>query len=317
MWFTPPKLPPLGLKLKSLEGGGRSPAVFCGETEDGHPVYVRYRGGWIHFHQGEIGASNEGPLPEVIAARIGPPLDGSMVVEQACEILGLDVPGMRPVSHDVLMEGRRGDPVCDLSGDTTFWDAFIYTTEAGVPDILGVLSSLDRPFMIIAMTKDRGYQQIASISDAHYDDAWFGFNPADGALDAMRGYDPERRQEFFSALLHVRRFRRFRGKVEYGPDYGFERSNAFKVHFSLQCPTAPGPQRDAAEAVVAAIRSRVGTQVDLIDVEARQVVRQDEVWYSREVRDWCLGDPNRVIAIKSDDTDVPGKYARRAMRPAG
>lgn len=312
MWFTPPKLPPLALKLKSLEGGGRSPAKFYGETEDGRPVYVRYRGGWIQLYQGEIGASQDDPMQEMFAAKIGPPIDGAMVAEQACEILGLQVPGMRPVSHDVLMEGRRIEPVSDLSGNTTFWDAFIYTTKDGLPDVLSGLPTLGRPLVLFEHGRHHRYNQIATLSASESGYVYFGFDPIPGAIEAMNGpYDPDYRQELFSALLYVRSIR-FSPQTQLGPDYGFERSDARWVHFSLSCPTVPSPQRKAAEEVVEAIRSCVGTQVDLIDVKTRAVVRQQEVWYSRDVRDWCLAEPNRIIGFQSDD-----KFVGWAMRPAG
>lgn len=254
-------------------------------------------------------------MQKVFAAEIGPYLDGSMVVEQACEILGLHVPGMRPVSHDVLMEGRQFYPIRDLSGDTTFWDRSIYTTMTGIPDIFAGLPSLGRPYVIIERNRhDNKYQPVDSLTDAFGRQAHIGFDPVPSAIDKMsRGFDPERRQELFSALLRVDFF--YFGSKWMGRNYGFQMSEARKIRLSLECPTAPGPQRKAAEEVVEAIRSRVGTLVDFIDVKTRAVVRQGEVWYSREERDWCLASPNRIFGF-SYETIGPGEDLDLAVRPA-
>ena len=126
-YFTPPRAEPLDLDLARLDGGGRSPAQFFGETRDGREVYVRYRGGQFSIH-----VANE-PRRDALEGgtclvdrRIGPPLDGGMSIEQVCNYFGITINGTCPpmsTPEQMLRNGCR-----DLSGATTFYDVWLSST---------------------------------------------------------------------------------------------------------------------------------------------------------------------------------------------
>lgn len=126
-YFTPPHVEPLGLDLARLDGGGYAPAQFVGETHDGREVYVRYRGGQFSVHVANgPGQDALGGGTCLVDTKIGPPLHGGMSIEQVCNYFGITINGTCPPMSMPEQMLYRSCP--DLSGATTFYDAWLSST---------------------------------------------------------------------------------------------------------------------------------------------------------------------------------------------
>jgi hypothetical protein len=136
--FTPPKLTPLNLDLSSLSGGGALPAQYEGETHDQCAVYCRYRGGWLsvtvaNSPEADVFADGTCLLDE----RIGPPLDGRLSLGQLCLYAGITIRGKLPPHAD-----DDDGPYKDLSGATTFCDAWLDSTLETAQELVDRLTTL-------------------------------------------------------------------------------------------------------------------------------------------------------------------------------
>lgn len=130
-FFTPPKLEPLGLKLRNLGGGGYAPSQYAGEATDGRHVYCRYRGGQLSVDisrapGGDVMQDGETILKQVI----GPPLDGTLSAKQMCKLAGITVSG-------AIDQGPLEGDENDLSGAVTFWFFMVPATVEGARVLIG------------------------------------------------------------------------------------------------------------------------------------------------------------------------------------
>lgn len=120
--FHTPVFPaPLGLDLAELVGGGSCPAQFFGKTHGGLEVYGRYRGGSLRVHVARAPGTDavyDGTC--ILAAEIGPPLDGSMSLTQFCATFGVTINGTVPEETDP--DAHR---YSNLTGQITFWQAHL------------------------------------------------------------------------------------------------------------------------------------------------------------------------------------------------
>jgi hypothetical protein len=165
-FFTPPRLEPLHLDVVSLGGGGVSPTQFYGQTSDGRNVYCRYRGGWLSVHVSlEPGGDALGKGATLLEAGIGPGVHGSLSLCQLCRYAGITIAGQSPPmpsESEIAENGFR-----DLSGDTTFLDLWIESTEATalqlyddivnrIPDMIGAqqLQTSQRQYSICRTSAD-------------------------------------------------------------------------------------------------------------------------------------------------------------------
>lgn len=129
-FFTPPKLRPLGLELRTLDGGGSCPSQFYGETLDGREVYCRYRGGRLTVEvDQEPGGAVSKEADVLLDAVIGPPLDGDISAQNLCQIAGISV--RMPLSDHGSAERQL-----DLSGAVTYWRDWIPATRPRVIELI-------------------------------------------------------------------------------------------------------------------------------------------------------------------------------------
>ncbi len=145
-FFTPPRLRPLNLDVVSLGGGGVSPAQFDGRTSDGRNIYCRYRGGWLSVHLSQEPGGEAYGGTTLLEANIGPGLHGALSLGQLCRYAGITIAGRSPPMPSQSVIAKNG--LLDLSGDTTFLDLGIESTEATalklyddivnlIPDVIG------------------------------------------------------------------------------------------------------------------------------------------------------------------------------------
>jgi hypothetical protein len=191
MFFTRPKLPPLGLDLVTIDGGGASPSQFDGRTADGRDVYIRYRGGHFSVHLDS---------KAVLEAVIGPPFHGDMLVEQACDLAGLTVQGERLVlSEERLRETAEERPILDWSGRTTYWERWFETTKERGLKFFDIVKKAHPDCLLIEMTFSQDYRRLCRLQETLSQCGEDG----DGAVTLGVGAQPRR----VAALLSSSNYR--------------------------------------------------------------------------------------------------------------
>jgi hypothetical protein len=116
MFYSRPRIDRLGWDLAALPAADGS-RNFAAVTTDGRPVDFRFSSGWLTVERGEVGASPDDDMQEILSQPIAPFGIVDIWPEQLCDILGLTVNGSRP-SLPTVAPGSRG---FDWSGQTTYW----------------------------------------------------------------------------------------------------------------------------------------------------------------------------------------------------
>ncbi|MBK8159969.1 MAG: hypothetical protein IPK59_14780 [Rhodospirillaceae bacterium] len=304
MWFTPPRISALNLRLRSLNGGGSYPSQFDGVTEDGRPIFVHYRGGYISIDQGDIGASPGDPMKELLSTRIGPPLHGVILIEQACEILGLSAPGISKLTKERFDAAVDKDPIEDLSGATTFWDRSLLAHQEDIVDLVHYLGAHFSRVAILEPYLEgskRRYRQSETVPDgASFLQLGFeGEDVAIGRLITEPNVSISEFKDAFAVILNIRihRITAANPNDEF-PDE--EIAACHTIFLSMQCPTQSGSRRDMAEEIAAAIASQIERRVDRIEIETGRVLERNDIWHGRSLANWCKQKPNRFLRIFND-----------------
>jgi len=115
MFYSRPAIEPLGWDLLALPtpDGSRN---FAARTSDDRPVDFRFSSGWLTVERGDVGASPDDDMDEVLSMPISPFGIMDISAEQICDILGLTV-NRRPA----IVPDWRADRGFDWSGRTTYW----------------------------------------------------------------------------------------------------------------------------------------------------------------------------------------------------
>jgi hypothetical protein len=317
LYYTRPRLEPLGLDLAEISGGGGMPAQFEGRTVDGRYVYIRYRGGQLSVHLGAPNGSDS-PLDteELLSTSIGPPLDGYIDLEQVCELAGITLNG-KPFEHSPISGVR------DWTGYTTYWVRPVQLTRKGERTFVQELTArLGPPIILEGKWTQGGRGQPPTsrfLQRNHIDDCeMYGhlcFRPLSGDFEKLlaggfaewhsikacfekvvvlslpyRTANSSELAEYSSSSL-PREFREKRPEMRFLSNVDGRIETDFRTDDSVD--------RNLTEQIVDVCNECFSNRLDKVDLETGRctALDWDHVWYSMDLVDICRADPNLFLGF--------------------
>ena len=288
------------------------PAQFEGRTIDGRPVYIRYRGGQLSVRCGDVGhAGNIYDVEPLLDASIGPPFDGYIDLEQACELTGITLKG-KPFEHSPTSGPR------DWTGHTTYWERHVKTTRQGAQVFVEALAGwLGMPTLLEGEWTglDRGQQPSSRFvrrADLNACKSYviLCFNPIDdnygSLLEDKRPAWPKIKACF---ELTVRLQFGFR-EIKSNPGFpAFFREKRPDIQFltgvdgsiSTEFPSDDKERRSTIKRIVDVADQKFSNVLKKIDLETGQATPLDWFWYSIDLVDLCRSDPNLFLAFGQNE----------------
>lgn len=322
--FTPPSLPPLGLDLVDLRGGGTAPAQYYGTTNDGRKVYCRYRGGLLSVTIGNSPGSDvfkDGA--DILNKAVGPPLDGSLSLGQLCQIAGITINGTRPPLPNPAEFQER-----DLSGNTTFFDIHFNSTFATarlavqricetLPGGIIIDQILTDKHQICGGTIRENVRDISTISPT----IMFGVVPTDTEIERLSQTVQLQDLHPKSYILDVayngfawspRKFSSLvtkRLSQETGRDIrlaGHSENCQFdSLSFKACFPTSDRDMRQKSECIRDCLTSVFPIlRIECIDLKTNQHLREFDRtdWIDPKIADWVASGPDRFLYVSTVQT---------------
>jgi hypothetical protein len=341
MFYSRPNLRPLGIDLVDIQGGGACPAQFWGQTADGQPVYIRYRGGRFSVDCGERCLIDES---------IGPSLHGSMLLEQACDLAGLTLRGeCLMLSEEKSRAAAKEEPILDWSGRTTYWVRDLQVTQKGGLKFVDALARHLPDFVLLGR---RGETLAGGEFQEMLTQCTDGVLLASGAdplrLAALRSSDQVLRADLKAAFAHVvdlgfswnhpaspdvggyrvidsvptiapnlgRRplpnfFDQIRREV-YIADYWGRLRGRLWAEFATADPKAKVFIESVIEVANECFSNRVET-VDLLTGDITGTI-EHRLWHSIDLREWSRAGPDRYLGFFDEGIGDAARHL--GFRPA-
>jgi hypothetical protein len=311
MFYSRPDIPPLGLDLTDLGGGGSCPAQFEGQTAGGRRVHIRYRGGGFSVSVGEDGAPQTAPMETPIDSQIGPALHGDMLLEQACDLAGLTIRGQTPILSEErrLIAAEEAD-IIDFSGRTTYWIRDLLVTRAGGEHFAEMLAARFPELQIFEMIwvgSSRRCVQRASLQKCERS-AIFGFGVGKEASEAIISLPHVPLRNFQMAFEHVVWFTFFHNESFQPPtpiaarstirlDCRVSQAIGRNVIFAgslggrlrTEFATADLQARKFVQDFIAVVDSCFSNKLSRVDLVSREIIGEVDAhfWYSNDLVAWC------------------------------
>jgi hypothetical protein len=317
MFFTRPELPPLNLDLVALNGGGSCPSQFYGETVDGRPVYIRYRGGSFSVRRGQPGGSTHDldSMDMLLEAQVGPVLHGDMLLEQACDIAGITIRGQRPTLSDAAFRAAADDGwILDFSGAITYWMRHLAFTEATRN---AAVQALGEAFTDLVLLDHRYGQPLVACDriEACERVATLGIGRIPGALERLWNRSDVRNSEVREAFAHVIHLSFWRlddvarspSDLEISARVGrpITTANPFTGLVSMQFRTGDDRGQAFVRTLIAVMDSYFDNRLEYVDMATDVLVdtAEDWRWRCRDLATWCHAAPDRYLGVAHTQKD--------------
>lgn len=318
MYFTRPKIKPLNWDLEELVEGGTY--ILHGFTLDKRPIDIKYRGGWLQVWHGDPGALPGQTNYQVVEERIGPPYHGGLLVEQACDLLGMTINGKKPIlTEERRLQAAEYQPILDWSGETTYWeshnsmfhddaDNFIDDIEAEFSDI-----SLLQFKLVDSSVKNRK-RKCRKIpfyidSDNHIK---IGIGADKSRLNRLlttENFSLRDIDETFENIIEFQHHPRSNSPKPNEKEFNESRS---RLNFNVQYPqdfsvktkfhthTAQG--KKFAKTFNSIMEKNFFSSFQVIDIETKEILKthnDENAWnlYSMRQKKWCLEKTDRYLSV--------------------
>jgi hypothetical protein len=321
MFYTRPNIPPLGLEFAEvIDYGGSCPSQFEAQTTDGRFFYIRYRGGQLSIRRDYRQGDAVDPNWEGLDLRIGPPLHGDILFEQVCDLAGCTIKGRSPEQlRDAVRDKIDHSHILDFSGRFTYWHRPLLLSRQSAQTLVDrfALAMPDIHFIDIKWPEQR-WVQLEALSQCN-GQATLCFGGSETALADLLSREADGPKHLYKAFSYVIRFyfgfrwddpprvqerrpespiaRAIRPEVEfaYGPWGELRASKGFlRTHIEAQDSNG----RSFIEKIIAIVDSEFSNAVEAIDFATGESkgVQHIETWHSRDLAEWCRGDPNRFLS---------------------
>jgi hypothetical protein len=340
MLITRPHITPLDIDLAEINGGSSHPAQFEGRTREGQRIFVHYRGGCLRVTRYEASADPEGSATgeTLIEARIGPPLHGNMLLEQACDLAGLTVQGQRlELSDEARWRAADEADILDWSGRTTYWVRPVVTTEEGERAFVEALVRRfpDLHLLDIAWHdySKRRYLRRSSVDGCKYG-ATLAFGGSAASLDRILTSDHVSVRDLAEAFRQTAHFgvsrhrlRRFEVRPAVDPPPSLEEQFSQTVGRPIGladvmngtlttsvATNSPEGARFLSE-LSTVFDAHFARDAEMVELKTATVsTASHELWYSRDLIDWCADAPDRYIEAYRYFDDMDGPVGWRPRR---
>ncbi|MGM4986549.1 hypothetical protein [Rhizobium sp. 11_C7_N12_5] len=322
MRFSRPSIKPLNLDLAKLRCVGSCPTQGYGETHDGRQIYIRYRGGWLTVEF-------QDPVETLLEVQFGDRYDGTIMLEQICDLTGITINGKRPAIDEQPM---REEGVPDWSGKYVHWSFHLQYTLAGKK---AFLADFGREFPGLCVNLERTEQTRAYhrvVRDLTEDIGLLGeyfvglSRPVRGMLDGgLPHYDGDygiacgdvvhlnlpSKDRGTTYLMHNMKTGEtdFIERRKYSP----EAMSAIMAEYGILWPTYEGRISGAIRAndttddqalsrIEEVVERHFGNKIKLVDLESAEALNRYEamMWYSRDQIEWCDLDRKRFLYVNKN-----------------
>jgi hypothetical protein len=334
MFYSRPNIEPLGWDLLDLPTPSGS-KNFDGLTSDNRPVDFRFSGGWLSAARGQVGASADADLEEVLSARISPFGTMDITAEQVCDILGITVRGEK-VDAPARAMGARG---FDWSGRTTYWQSThrMYPQWDAEPFIHKLCQAFPGSVLIQPSWYAGPYKlrcrQIRFLMDT---DAYvvLGIGYDQTRLRGMLESDEVPIPEFESLFEFSIEFSRAdspftdisgnsyvkqRGADQPDLDYWVINHRQYRIRTEFK--TADSRSHAIMRELLSIIDGYFIRGLEVVDLQSGAILREDlsdeddTHSYSKAMRDWCFAMPKRYLYVGFEDPAAGTGAQFVGMRP--
>lgn len=334
MFYSRPQITPLGWDLQGMPipNGSKN---FDAMTTDNRPVDFRFSSGWITVKIGPQGAKNtDYDLMETVLERpIAPFGTMDILPEQVCDILGVTIQGT-PVLVDSKNIHGRG---FDWSGKTTALQRTMHFSADGIVNISYAFNQIFSDAQLVRVDstvknkiverkytpiqEDKIFDELKEIGTGrHYKVCIDCLSPEKfkSILNSAKPAVNMRDYFTFSCGVGIRKLGvslPFKNRFPH-----IEFPSIFTVTFATEYQSDDTVTASYGDKMISTLNNISFKNVEIIELSTNiprpKLHKWEDYYYSNDLRQWCLEQPNRYLQAVVDSTGS-GKEDWRycAIRP--